>query len=374
MKPQSPGPHVPADQPATAPCRIAFVGEAPGDDEVNPVTGPRRPLIGPSGRVFNAMLRTAGLDRGDCLITNVFSEQLPGNSVGRWCEGRAERDAWVKDVTDQSFLACSLPPIGREGYLRPEHTWHLTRLAEVLAEARPTVIVPMGGTALWALAGVAEIGSARGHTQVATRLAPGVKLLPTYHPAFVIKQWKWFTVGVGDFMKASREAEFPEVRHRKRRLLLEPNLRDLATYKADVLDKADYLSIDIETGWGQITCFGVGPGPEEAICCPFVDLRRPDRSYWRDPWKERQAWEWVEEVCGLPAPKLGQNFTYDTYWLLARMGIKMRNYREDTRLLHHALFPELPKDLGFMAAQYESVGPWKQMRRSGKGGTEKGDD
>lgn len=365
MKVQSPGPHVPCDHPRTAPCRIAFVGEAPGDDEVNPVTGPRRPLIGPSGRVFNAMLRSAGLDRGEAWVGNLFDEQLPGNSVGAWCDGLETRKGWA---------GYDLPPIGREGYLHPEHTWHLDRLAEELAEARPTVIVPMGGTALWAFTGGAEIGKARGHTQVATRIAPGVKLLPTFHPAFVIKQWKWFTVGVGDFLKVDREAEFPGLQHRRRRLFLEPNLRDLAQYKADVLDKADYLSIDIETGWGQITCFGVGPGPEEAICCPFVDLRRPDRSYWRDHWQEVKAWEWVEAVCGSPAPKLGQNFTYDTFWLLDKMKIKMRNYREDTRLLHHALFPELPKDLGFMAARYENVGPWKQMRRGGKGGTEKGDD
>ncbi len=254
----------------------------------------------------------------------------------------------------------------------------MDRLREELRAAKPTVIVPMGGTALWAFTGRTEIGAARGHTQVATRVMPGVKLLPVYHPAFVIKQWRWFTVGVGDFMKAERESAFAAVRHRKRRLLLEPSISDLWDYATEKLneeiDRPDYLSIDIETGWGQITCFGVGPSPSEAICCPFVDLRRPNRSYWSTVTDELRAWDWVRAVCETNIPKLGQNFTYDTFWLLDRMGIKMRNYRHDTRLLHHALFPELPKDLGFMAANYESVGPWKLMRKPGVGGTEKRDD
>lgn len=370
MKPQSPGPHVPCDSPAASPCKLAFVGEAPGDDEVNPIRGERRPLIGPSGHVFNAMLRASNLDRSEHWIGNVFDEQLPNNHVGNWCSGQADRRAWP---------SYALAPLGRDGYLRPEHTWHLARLREELEAAQPTVVVPMGGTALWAFTGSAEIGRNRGHTQEARFILPGVKLLPVYHPAFVIKQWKWFTVGVGDFMKAAREAEFPEVKHRARRLFLEPTLDDLWDYATEKLNEdrlleEGYLSIDIETGWGQITCFGVGPSPGEAICCPFVDLRRANRSYWRTPEEELKAWDWVRAVCETTIPKLGQNFTYDTFWLLDHMGVKMRNYRHDTRLLHHALFPELPKDLGFMAARYESVGPWKTMRRAGVGGTEKRDD
>ncbi|KKL51807.1 hypothetical protein LCGC14_2291820 [marine sediment metagenome] len=365
MKPQSPGPHVPCDQPARTPCKLAFVGEAPGDDEVNPVRGPRRPFNGPTGHVLNAMLRASNLERGEHWVGNVFSEQLPANFVGNWCSGREESRAWP---------SYALMPLGRDGYLRPEHSWHLDRLREELEAAQPTVIVPMGGTALWAFTGSAEIGRSRGHTQTARFIMPGVKLLPVYHPAFVIKQWKWFTVGVGDFMKAEREAEFPELRHRRRRLLLEPTLSDLWQYKGDVLDRAAYLSGDIETGWGQITCVGWGPGPEEALCCPFVDLRRPDRSYWRSAGEELEAWRWVAAVADSPVPKIGQNFTYDTFWHLDRMKIKMRNYLHDTRLLHHALFPELPKDLGFMAARYESVGPWKSWRTAGVGGTEKRDD
>ncbi len=235
MKPQSPGPHVPPQLPRSSPCKLAFLGEAPSDEELSPSRGLPRPLVGPSGRIFDAMLRTAGIDRADCWVGNVFSEKLPGNSVGAWCEGMEARRGWAKDAQGNGY---GLPPIGREGYLLPEHLWHLERLREELLAAAPTVIVPLGGTALWALTGDTGIGAVRGCTQAASLLLPGTKLLPSYHPAFVRKNWKWFVVGVGDFEKALAEAEFPEVKHRARRLLLCPTLSDLWQYKGYVLDKA----------------------------------------------------------------------------------------------------------------------------------------
>ena len=63
---------VPAQYPSTFPCRIAFVGTAPLDDEMEHGI----PFVGPSGRLLNSMLRTANLERSEFLITNVFDTQL----------------------------------------------------------------------------------------------------------------------------------------------------------------------------------------------------------------------------------------------------------------------------------------------------------
>jgi hypothetical protein len=68
---------------------------------------------------------------------------------------------------------------------------------------------------------------------------------------------------------------------------------------------------------------------------------------------------WLESSV----PKLGQNFgAYDAYWFLDSWGIRPMNLREDTRILHHSLYPELPKDLAFMGNSYADQGAWKQMR------------
>lgn len=344
---------LPPKLPARVPCRLLLVGEAPSYEEMDR----GEPLVGPSGRVENAILRTAGIERGDVGITNVFSTQLPDNDVRAWCGGMEERRVWLKEG-----YPMGLRPIGPAGFLRPEHLWHLERLRAEVEQMQPTVIMPLGGTALWAFTGSTAIGEARGASVAATFLAPGKKLLPTWHPAFIIKNWKHFVVAVGDHTKAMSEAEFPEVRHRSRTVLLEPTLREWRAYANDVLLRSDLISEDIETGWGQITVVSFAPSASEGICVPFVDLRKPSRSYWNTAAEEIEAWNIVKAVNESAVPKLGQNFTYDVWWFLDALGIRMNNYRHDTRLLHHALFPELPKGLGFLGARYENVGPWKNWR------------
>lgn len=338
--------HIPAQYPQVTPTKIAFVGEAPSDEEIERGI----PLVGPSGRVFNAMLRTANMDRADYMVTNVFDTKIPDNDVKNWCIPSKE----AKE------LGVTLPPIGSAGYLHPDLHWHLDRLREELLDVRPTVVVPLGATALWAFTGDASISSNRGSITAAKYILPGVKLVPTFHPAHVIHMWKFFTIVVADFIKAKAEAERgPEIILPFKELLVEPTLDDIREYVPRLL-ASDLLSVDIETGWGQITCIGFAPDKEHAICIPFVDVFAKNRSYWPTVEDEVEAWGFVKSVVESGVPMLGQNFAgYDAYWLFKRMGIEPRNLQHDTRLMHHALYPELPKDLEFMGASYTQQGAWK---------------
>lgn len=344
---------IPPDLPAKGRHKglIAFIGEAPGNDEM--LKG--RPFVGPSGRIFNALLRTAGINREDHLITNVFDTKLPGNDVGNWCAPapEAERGGFK-----------TLPPLGSAGFLRPEYHHHLDRLKQELQEWQPTVIVPLGGTALWSLTGVSGISSMRGGVQTAISILPGSKLLPTFHPSLVMQQWKMYPVVVGDLMKAAREAmRGPAIIYPNKELLIDPDLSDLARTLPAILS-SELLSVDIETGWGQITSVGFAWDDSHALVVPFLDIRRTDRNYWPDAASEVAAWKFIRDVMEAPVPKLGQNFgAYDGYWFLRRYRIKPMNYTDDTRLLHHALYPELPKDLEFMGASYTQQGPWKYWGR-----------
>lgn len=308
---------------------LVFVADAPTDNEA--AVG--APLTGPSGRIFNAMLRAANIDRSTVMITNVFDM-----SYG---EDPDELKAWL---ADPDFTAP-----------------HLARLADELQTADPTVIVPLGHVALWALTGDLGIAAQRGNITTATRLAEGRKLVPTFHPDQIRKHWKFYSVGIGDLLKAAREVERgPAVVYPKRRLLIEPSFKDAIDFLRRA-HKAPLLSVDIETGWGQITSIGFAPQEEVAICIPFVDLRRPNRSYWQDPEQEIDIWWAVKELLESPVPKLGQNFVYDVFWLWQKQGIRVMNYLHDTRLMHHALYAELPKDLAFMASAYSEQGEWKRM-------------
>lgn len=331
---------VPSQQPSRLPTKLAFVGEAPGIEEIERC----RPFVGPSGQVFDALLRTAGLDRSAYYVGNVFDTKCPDNDCSEWM-----RDPAIAEPA-------------------------LARLAGELRAVEPNVVVPLGGTALWALTGSTAISQARGAVQAATRTLPGAKLVPTYHPALVMRQWQHFSIVVGDLLRAAREAELgPQIVWPRRSILLEPTFDEFEVYTLDEIFQSDLLSVDIETGWGQITCIGFAPSVESAIVVPFVDFDKPARSYWPTPEQEVEVWQLVKQILESDVPKLGQNFAqYDAYWLLAKMGIRTRNLLHDTRLLHHALYPELEKSLAFMGNSYGSQGAWKTMRTESK--TDKRDD
>ena len=45
------------------------------------------------------------------------------------------------------------------------------------------------------------------------------------------------------------------------------------------------------------------------------------------------------------------------------MNIKTLGFRDDTMIMHHCLYEELPKSLGFMGSIYTNEASWKLMRR-----------
>jgi uracil-DNA glycosylase family 4 len=316
---------VPPQYPSNFPARIAFVGDFPSTTDVEK----GMTLVGSSGNVFNSMLRTANLDRNEFYIGNVFNE--PG------------------EFTKRDLQRAALSN-------------YLDRLSSELCDVSPNIIVPLGPIALWAFTGSTSLDSQRGAIQPAEFILPGAKLLPTYHPKFVRAQWKYFSVVTADIIRAYREGAYREIRLPHRELLIEPTISEFRDYMPRLL-ASDLLAVDIETGWGMVTNIGFAPDREHAINIPFSDIRKPNKSFYSLE-DEIAAWKLVKEVLESDVPKLGQNFgAYDAYWLIDQMGIAPRNYLHDTRLIHHALYPELPKDLEFMGASYTEQGAWKAWGR-----------
>lgn len=317
---------VPPYKPSKLPASIMFVGEAPSDEEI--IRG--EPLVGPAGRVFRAALRTAGLDPEAYWITNVYQEQAPDNDTTGFRNDKEKTSAAFK------------------------------RLADEISEAQPNVIVPLGSTALWAFGLGSSITPYRGAVSQAARIKPGAKLVPTFHPSYIVRgNWKHFATLTKDFIRAAREAKKgPRIRYPSLRLNIQPTVEEVLQWEEKLIG-SDLLSTDIETGWGQITCIGFAPNDHEAICIPFVDFGKPDRNYWRSAQEELTVMRSVERVLNAPNPKLFQNGPYDVMWIAKKWKMFVRNYSRDTRLAHQVLFPELPKDLAFMGATYTDIGAWK---------------
>ena len=366
-----------ADWPASLPCKIALVGEAPGAEEVRQ----GRPFVGPAGEELNAMLRSSGILRTECLVTNVFDERPPTtklkrNDLSAWCWSLKEAKAWLKEEQTgpvAGFKPWFLCPVQPSNYMKPEQMLlPLARLKQELKRAKPNVVIALGGTALWALCCVSGITKFRG-TLLESKLVPGLKVLPTFHPAMFLHEqgeskvgkpkYSWRLVSIRDLIKARHEAESPEMKLPKREVWLEPTLDDVADFYALHVANCQCLSVDVETRAGQITCVGLAPSADIALVIPFVT--EDGDSYWPTLKDERYVWQVLREVLIAPeTPKLFHNGMYDIQ-LLWRFGIPVANASEDTMLLHHALYPELPKKLEFLGSVYTQERAWKQWRPRG---------
>mgnify|MGYP000113598609 FL=1 len=192
---------------------------------------------------------------------------------------------------------------------------------------------------------------------------PGTKVLPTYHPAAVLRDYSLSPLAVRDLQKVSRELEFPEIRRPARQILIPETLQDVLTYS---FPGAGPLSLDIETSpkLELLLCIGLSTDPAEALVVPFVDLTRPEGSYWSEQ-DEVQVWRWLQLLLDSPRGKLGQNLIYDVQWLM-RHHCWPRHWRADTMIGHHSLYSELPKGLADLGSYYTDEVAWKTERPRGQ--------
>ncbi|MFA6244498.1 MAG: uracil-DNA glycosylase family protein [Candidatus Hydrogenedentales bacterium] len=280
--------------------------------------------------------------------TNVFQIHPPANKLEWFCGPRADGIP-------------GYPALIASKYVRKEFESELDRLGDEIIARDPNLIIGLGNTALWALCARTGVGKLRGTTQLTTHCVSGYKLLPTYHPASLFRQWENRPTTIMDLMKAKREADFPDIRRPKCEIWIEPTLDDIERFFNDyVRSGCDLLSVDIETAGSRITCIGFAPSGERAIVIPFDDARAKGGSYWPDRASEARAWELIRSVLiDGSIPKLFQNGMYDIAFLWRSVGIGVRGCAHDTMLLSHALQPESLKGLGYLGSIYTDFGAWK---------------
>lgn len=141
---------VPGEGPV--PCRIMFIGEAPGEKEDR--SG--RPFAGRAGKVLQDLLGSIGLSRKDVFITSILKCRPPGN----------------RDPRGDEIASCR-PYLHRQ-----------------IALLRPSVIVPMGrfsAAVTLEQFGMSpgRISEIHGHTFRMETPYGGIILFPVYHPAVV---------------------------------------------------------------------------------------------------------------------------------------------------------------------------------------------
>lgn len=355
-------PYVPPAKP-----QIALVGDCPSKGDLDW----SRPFRCYKGTELGEMMIEAGLEMGNCYQTTVIKERPPfGDPIKSLCFKK-------RDVTDLAkqlgWKDYPFPPIQAGKYLHPLWALELLRLRDELQSQNVNLVITLGAFATWALTGIGAITKCRG-TVVESTLLPGQKVLPTFHPGGIVADWSKRVVAVQDFIKASHEADFPEIRRVKRAFHIAEHPREIYEFYQRWL-RGKTIAADIETNNNQfISCISFSADPQRALCVPFISYNgRSHTHYWRTSVEEIEAWEGVAAILEGPEPLLWQNGLYDLQYLL-KCGIHPRNNKHDTMLSHHARWPELPKSLGFMGSIFCNEAAWKEMRPRGKEKTGKRDE
>jgi uracil-DNA glycosylase family 4 len=335
--------------------RIVIVGEAWGRDE----DAAKAPFVGASGMELTTMLQDAGIDRRDCLLTNVVAARPPNNELWRWFDGQTE----VRGLCPNSFVVSELQRLYNQ----------------IVAHPRALVIAT-GNYALWAMSDLCGnfpvpqsdgvrapngIMSWRGSMIYTKEFVHGtlfdpVPLLPIIHPAAILRDWSQRYITVHDLrarvpmaLAGNWQASAPPI------LLAPPTFNECVArldHWLRVLDKGSLrLASDIETYRGLITCIGFADSANFAMTIPFV--RRVDQpthllDSWWTPKQEALILLRLRKLFRHPNLDLeGQNFIYDAQYIAHHWGV-MPDANFDTMYAWHVCFPGTPKALDYLSSLF----------------------
>lgn len=329
-----------------------IVGDCPGEMEVTR----GEPFVGTAGQELSRMLAEAGIMRSSCFVTNFIRERPPANDLDNFIA--AKKSA----ITPQHLMI-------RDKFCLPVVRDGLELLKQEIALCQPNVIIALGNAAMWALTGKWGINSWRSSTlqtdlQLALPYAP--KVIPTFNPAVVLRQWSWRQIMVHDLRKAKREAETREVKSTDYSFVIRPDYSTAVTVLAQlykqVCKRPGKLAVDIETRAGHISCIGLAWSKREAICIPLMCVERPD-GYWPLEQETQLVFALYQLLTHPNCQVVGQNFSYDMQYIHKHWHF-LPNLVRDTMLSQHVLFSNMQKSLDFLSSMYcEDHVYWKDEGR-----------
>lgn len=314
---------VPNEGPKDA--RIYFVGEGPGADEVD--TG--RPFIGVSGAKLRACIGRHGVSEDSIRFANLVQYRPPGNKFEAILRTR-ELEAGIEE------------------------------LASDIREFRPNVVAALGAWPLYYLTGKrgkkaagTGIGKWRGSILPCTlEGCEGVKVIASYHPAFVVRQPAAYPVFDTDIKRIIEDSTFPDLRWPTRDLILDPRGSLLQEW-TERLCSAEYLAVDIETikRSSHILCVGFSPDPGTSVVI----------SHSSTDFARREA---IDRILRSPVKKVFHNGGVFDIPMLEINDYAVVNYYWDTMVGQHVMWAELPKSLDYLCSVYSRQPYYKTAGRA----------
>lgn len=144
------------------PCTGLILGEAPGENEAAEGV----PFVGLSGKLLNEALERAGISREQVYVTNAYKLRPENN----------------RTPNEEELL---------------EHSPYLN---DELDMVRPKYVLALGNVAMGVMTGEFA-GITRLHGQWADGVYDAVRVLPAYHPSYVLRQGGRDTFTGSEFFK-----------------------------------------------------------------------------------------------------------------------------------------------------------------------------
>lgn len=315
-------------------CDIMIIGEAPGEREDD--SG--KPFVGRSGRLLIELLSNIGLDRNNAYITNAVHCRPPDNRTPK----KKEIEACKK--------------------------W----LQYEISIVKPKYILTLGNVPLQSLLGITGIKKARGKPIE----KDGIIILPTYHPAYALRDETQKAVIEKDLATFKEILDFggiPEERELNYMII-----DSWPKFRAMLKKLHGTVAFDLETSglypWEKkrhITSIILAIKGEQFIIplnhseCMLGDRWFDPRDYhmimitsvealsdYAEPFKQYQQKLWDELIPVLNECELvGQNMKFDCLWIWVETDYRLK-ISFDTMLAHYLLNENALHDLEYLASLY----------------------
>ncbi len=323
--------------------KIIFVGEAPGQNEERAGV----PFVGQAGKMLKQMTAHSGIDYSKCYTTNVSNERPPGNDFTFFY---ADKDRNVPSAKLTMF-------------------WKTLRAK--IVELRPNVVVALGAEALRAITGERKISRWRGTIM----MFQDIKIVPTYHPSYILKVYGEHPIVELDFSKALRESKHSEYKEPKVEIIIRPTFSQVIRWLVEAKD-CDRLSFDIETLTDdmRVRCLSLArkleDGTISSISIPFISVSKSAlttisgdnklikigklsdsvASYWGIE-DEITILSNLSKLLYSNIQIVGQNsISFDAPIISKEFKIEIKNHYLDTMHAWHLLYSEFPKSLSFLCS------------------------
>jgi DNA polymerase-1 len=284
--------------------KTLILGEALGESEASL----SRPFVGGAGRTLNYLMLKADTRRSECFVTNVVRCRPPAN--------RAPLPEEVATCMDRHALKLFVKQFN--------------------------FVVLLGNVAMQALMEQTQITKWRGSVV----LIDGVKMMPTFHPAYIMRQQDMIPIMILDLKKISQEswtAEYMEP--------LQNYQYNAAPVDLDPIMKSTApVSVDVETNSldaydGSLTRVGVSCVPGTVYVVKDLVTAKSALS---------------ALLSDMSREKVGHNIFFDIKQLRAN-GIEINPPFFDTMVAHHLVIGEVPSDLAFVSSIYTRIPYWKHL-------------